>query len=419
MMRKASCNFQVFVKPAGPVCNLDCVYCYYLKTGKRYPEGASFRMSDNVLEVYIIQHFDASSEPVVRFSWHGGEPTVLGLDYFKKIVAVQKKHCPAEYRFANGIQTNGTLLDDEWCRFLAREHFAVGISLDGPQHLHDRYRVDKGGQKTFERTMRGYRLLQQYRIKNDILCLVNEHNVQHPLQVYRFFKQIRASYVSFIPLVEPQPETHGGVSEHTVPADDWGEFLCAVFDEWKRSDIGRIKVQIFEEAARTAFNQEHSLCIFRKMCGGIPVIEHNGDFYCCDHFVESDFHLGNIRETPLVALLEHPSQKSFGQQKWNTLPRYCLECEVREMCNGECPKNRLIQTPDGESGLNYLCTGYRRFFNHCRPFIDDVAAIWKRQESDCPIPKTEARSQVGRNDPCPCGSGKKYKKCCFSWTAGR
>ena len=417
-MVKASREFQVFVKPIGSLCNLDCYYCYYLKKEKLYPKGESFRMPDDILEEYIVQHINASPEPVIRFSWHGGEPTVLGLDYFRKIVVLQRKHQPPNQRIANGMQTNGTLLDEDWCRFFAKEGFAVGLSLDGPQEMHDLYRVTKDQKPTFEQTMRGYKLLQKHQVYCDILCVVNAQNVRHPSQVYRFFKQIEAPYVTFLPMVEPQPDAENGVSQLTVPADAWGDFLCTIFDEWRDQDIGQIKVQIFEEAARTAFDQEHSLCIFRPICGDIPVVEHNGDFYSCDHFVDAEHCFGNIRKTPLVELLESPAQRAFGEAKLDTLPRYCRTCKVRAMCNGECPKNRFIRTPDGEEGLNYLCAGYKRFFTHCLPFVAEVAAEWRRQSKEQQMSQVQSAGvrmspQPGRNDPCPCGSGLKYKKCCL------
>ena len=417
-MVKASREFQVFVKPAGAICNLDCHYCYYLQKEHLYPKGEGFRMPEDILEEYIVQHINASPESVIRFSWHGGEPTILGLDYFRQIVALQRKHQPSNRRITNGIQTNGTLLDEDWCRFLAAEGFAVGLSLDGPPEMHDRYRVTKNQKPTHEQTLRGYELLRQHRVDCDILCVVNAYNVQYPTQVYRFFKQLKAEYITFLPLVEQQTDIEGGVSHRTVSADDWGIFLCAIFDEWLSRDIGRVKVQIFEEATRTAFNQEHSLCLFRPACGDIPVIEHNGDFFSCDHFVDAEHRLGNIQETPLVELLESPAQRAFGQAKLETLPRYCQTCEVRAMCNGGCPKNRFLRTPDGETGLNYLCAGYKRFFTHCRPFVAEVAAQWRQQTSERQMPPAHAADartspKPGRNDPCPCGSGLKYKKCCL------
>jgi uncharacterized protein len=417
-LTRASREFQVFAKPAGPICNLDCHYCYYLEKKQLYPAGELFCMPDDVLEQYIIQHINACPEPVIRFSWHGGEPTVLGLDYFRKIVAIQRKHKPSNRRIINGIQTNGTLLDDEWCRVLGTEGFAVGLSLDGPQEIHDRYRLTKDQKPTHKKTMRGYELLRKYKVYFDILCVVNSYNVKYPHKVYQFFRKIEAPYISFLPMVESQQDSESGVRDLTVPAEAWGTFLCTIFDEWMSRDIGRIKIQIFEEAARTAFGQEHSLCIFRPTCGDIPVVEHNGDFFSCDHFVDAEHRLGNICETPLVDLLESPEQRAFGQAKLDTLPRYCRDCEVRAMCNGGCPKNRFIKTPDGESGLNYLCAGYKCFFNHCQPFVSEVAAQWRRQRLEQQVSFTHvadvpASRKPGRNDPCPCGSGKKYKICCM------
>jgi uncharacterized protein len=295
-------------------------------------------------------------------------------------VALQHKHQPKNQLITNGIQTNGTLLDEDWCHFLATEGFAVGLSLDGTQDMHDRYRVTKDQKPTHEQAIRGYKLLQKHRVHVDILCVVNAYNVQFPLQVYRFFKQINAKYIAFLPLVEFLPGDKGSVSQISVPAEAWGDFLCTIFDEWKNQDIGRVKVQIFEEATRTAFNQEHSLCIFRPTCGNIPVVEHNGDFYSCDHFVDVEHRLGNINETPLIDLLENPVQKTFGRSKLESLPNQCLECEVKDMCNGECPKNRFLETQYGEMGLNYLCAGYKHFFSHCQPFVSDVEKLWRSQK---------------------------------------
>ena len=417
-MVKASHEFQVFAKPGGSVCNLDCHYCYYLKTERLYSKGESFHMPESLLEEYIIQHIDASSSSVINFSWHGGEPTILGLDYFRKIVELQRKHHPPNQRITNGIQTNGTLLDEDWCRFLAAEGFSVGLSLDGPQEMHDQYRVTKGQKPTHKQAMHGYELLRQYRIPCDILCVVNAQNVQYPTRLYRFFKQIKAQYIEFLPLVELQPDQEGGVSNRTVPAEALGNFLCTIFDEWMQQDIERIKVQIFEEVARTAFGREHSLCIFRKTCGDVPVVEHNGDIFSCDHFVNTEHRLGNIQEAALVDFLESPAQRTFGQAKWDTLPRHCQACGILNMCHGGCPKDRIVRAPDGEAGLNYLCAGYKRFFIHCQPFVANLSTLWRSQSLGQEIPLTQPRAapvtlKTGRNDPCPCGSGKKYKKCCL------
>jgi uncharacterized protein len=418
-MVKATREFQVFAKPIGSICNLACHYCYYLKKKALYPKGESFRMPDPILEEYIIQHIAASSSSVINFSWHGGEPIILGLEYFRKIVALQRKHQPRHQRITNAIQTNGTLLDEDWCHFLAAEGFAVGLSLDGPQEKHDRYRVTKGQHPTHKEAMGGYRLLQQHQIPFDILCVVHAENAPHPTEVYRFFKQIKAPYIGFLPLVEPQPDREcGGVSRRTVPAEAWGDFLCAIFDEWKSQDIERVKVQIFEEVARTALGQEQALCIFRKTCGDVPVVEHNGDFFSCDHFVDMEHRLGNIRDRSLVDLLESPAQTAFGQAKWDTLPRCCQACEVLDMCGGGCPKDRILPTPEGQAGLNYLCAGYKRFFTHCQSFVKELSALWGRQSPEQQAPSAPAKvrqadPKTGRNDPCPCGSGRKYKKCCL------
>jgi uncharacterized protein len=417
-MAAASREYQVFAKPIGARCNLDCHYCYYLNKEHLYQNDESFIMPDDVLEEYIVQHIAASASQVINFSWHGGEPTLLGLDYFRKIVAMQRKHQPRDRRITNGMQTNGTLIDEEWCLFLAKEGFSVGLSLDGPEEIHDRYRVTKGNKPTFRQAMHGYDLLRQHQISCDILCVVHNLNAPYPIQVYQFFKQVKAQYVGFLPLVERQPDTERGVSDRTVSAESWGTFLCTIFDEWLLHDIGHVKVQIFEEATRTAFGEEHSLCIFRKTCGDIPVIEHNGDFFSCDHYADSGHRLGNIRETSLVELLESPQQKAFGEVKFDSLPSACRRCEVLAMCNGACPKDRFLQTNDGQAGLNYLCAGYKHFFTHCRPFVNELAKLWQRpREGQTPQQvqgiRVGTHANIGRNAPCPCGSGKKYKRCCL------
>lgn len=418
-MPTATRDFQIFTKPIGPICNLDCHYCYYLQKEDLYPQSKSFRMPDDVLEEYIVQHIEVSPGTTINFFWHGGEPTILGLDYFRKIVALQHKHQPPGRRITNGIQTNGMLLDEAWCRFFAEEHFAVGISLDGPAELHDQYRVTKGQKPSHAQVMQGYKLLLKHRVPCDILCVVHEQNVQHPRSVYRFFKEIKAQYISFIPLVEMHFGIDHGVGPRSVPAAAFGEFLCTIFDEWVRQDIGKIMIQIFEECIMYARGQGHALCLFRPTCGDVPVVEHNGDFYSCDHFVNPQHHLGNIRETPLFEMLESPEQRAFGQYKQDSLPQYCRECEVLDMCNGGCPKDRIIDAPDGEPGLNYLCAGYKRFFSHCRPYATQLAALWRSGQPAEKLMHTlqveamQNRPKVGRNDPCPCGSGRKYKRCCY------
>ena len=368
-------EFQVFAKPAGAVCNLDCHYCYYLEKERLYPHTRTFRMADDLLEHYIVQQIAMTPGAEVHFSWHGGEPTIVGLDYFERIVELQRAHCPAGTRIVNSIQTNGVLLDEAWCRFFAEERFGVGLSIDGPEDLHDGYRVSKDQHPTHRQVMAAYRALRRHGIPVDLLCVVHAQNVRRPLEVYRFFREIGAQYLSFIPLVEPRPGAPGGVSERSVPAEAFGQFLCAIFDEWVRRDMGRLIVQNFEEATRPAYGLRHSLCIFRPTCGDVPVVEHNGDFYQCDHFVTPRHRLGNIRETELAEMLDRPEQIAFGRAKQDTLPAYCRACDVLAWCHGGCPKDRIARTPDGEPGLNHLCPSFTRFFTHTRPVFTRMADL--------------------------------------------
>jgi uncharacterized protein len=376
-MNKRSREYQIFAKPVGALCNLRCRYCYYLEKNELYPGRRSFLMNDEMLERYILQNIEASTEELINFSWHGGEPLMAGIGFFRKAVALQKKIIPSGRTIINGIQTNGTLIDEEWGRFLAEENFIVGISIDGPGDLHNRFRRTVDNKPALHKTLEGYEILRKNGIISEILCVVNSDNVKHPYVVYDFLKQLGTKYLTFLPLVERLDDTGSGVSPESVVAGDFGDFLMSVFDEWVEHDIGEIKIQIIEEAARSAFNQEHTLCIFRVNCGGVPVLEHNGDFYSCDHYVDSEHLVGNISSGTLAGFLDSDQQQAFGRIKSQTLPQYCLECEVRSMCNGECPKNRFIYTPDGEPGLNYLCAGYKKFFKHCRPFAEAVAAIWE------------------------------------------
>ena len=384
-------EFQVFVKPVGARCNLRCDYCYYIDKGNVCGEDCTMMMDDKTLENYIRHHYAASTSDTVLFTWHGGEPLMAGIDFFKKALTFQKKHLPQGKNFLNGIQTNGTLITNEWGAFFAENGFTVGVSLDGTEDLHNAMRRFENGVGSFDKTLRGYKLLQAHGINPEILCVVNAFNVYYPLVVYGFFKMLGAQYISFLPLVEkkasplpPQKEGEleklrytgvGQVSDKSVPAFEFGLFLVAIFDEWVKQDIGIVKIQLFEEALRTAFHQEHSLCIFREQCGGVPVIERNGNFYPCDHYVEYDSIIGNINDCSLTNLLNHAAQKAFGKAKKSALPKYCIQCEVKAMCNGECPKNRFITTPDGEPGLNYLCEGYQTFFNHCKPLIQMVSKL--------------------------------------------
>jgi uncharacterized protein len=375
-MGKESREFQIFVKPIGAACNLRCNYCYYFDKQALHRGRKSSVMSDELLEKYIIQHIEATTDETISFSWHGGEPLMAGMLTFRKIVALQKKHKPAGRTIRNGIQTNGTLIDEEWASFLEAENFMVGLSIDGPGDLHNRYRKTADNKTTLQNALKGYEFLFNHGIISEVLCVVHSKNVKYPLVVYNFFKQLGAKYLTFLPLVVSRPGNKSSVSRASVPSAEFGRFLSAVFDEWVEKDIGLIKVQIFEEAIRPAFHQEHTLCIFKKECGGVPVLESNGDFYSCDHYVDNDHRIGNINDGSISGFLDSEKQMEFGEVKLKSLPRYCKTCEVRAMCNGECPKNRFISTPDGEPGLNYLCSGYKAFFNHCRPFVEAIAATW-------------------------------------------
>jgi uncharacterized protein len=370
-------GFQVFAKPGGALCNLDCRYCYYLEKTALYPRSGPARMEESLLEAYIVQHLQAAAGGEVRFSWHGGEPTLLGVDYFRTIVTLQKKHAPPDVRLFNALVTNGTLLDEAWCSFLEEEGFAVGLSLDGPADLHDAYRVTRGKGPTHALVMRGWNLLRRHRIPTDILCVVHARNVRHPRRVYRFFKGMGATYVGFLPVVERRADLPHGVSHESVPARAFGSFLITIFDEWVRGDIGRVMVQIFDEAARPVRGMEHSLCVFRETCGDVPVLEHNGGLYSCDHFVDEEHRLGNIADTSLGSLLSSPAQHRFGEAKRDGLPHTCRECAVLPMCNGGCPKDRFLETADGEGGLNYLCRGFKAFFTHARPTLEKLVPLWR------------------------------------------
>jgi len=376
-MTKMPREFQIFAKPVGSACNLSCRYCYYPGKKSLYPDKDHFLMTDYILEKYIVQHIKASTETIINFSWHGGEPLLAGIEFYRKVLRLQSFHKPDGKSVLNGIQTNGTLIDEEWCSFLSENNFIIGISIDGPPEFHNIFRTSKDFSPSWHQVISGFQLLKKHGVIPEVLCVVNAENVSHPLIIYNFFKQLGAKYITFLPLVEPEAGTTSGVSRNSVPAEEFGYFLSTIFDEWVEKDIGDIKIQIFEEAARSAFNQEHTLCIFKSNCGGVPVVEHNGDFFSCDHYVNKDHLLGNIMDHSLTYFLDSERQKVFGMNKSISLPEYCIECEVRSMCNGECPKNRIILTHDGETGLNYLCKGYKYFFNHCRPFIEAISDAWK------------------------------------------
>ena len=352
-------DFLVMAKPGGPRCNLHCEYCYYLGKERLFPQSRVFRMSDALLERYIAQRFAGSSGPVTHFEWHGGEPTLLGLDYFRTIVRLQRKHRREGWTVSNGLQTNGILIDGAWADFLAEEAFSVGLSLDGPPDLHDCCRKSARGSPTQSAVVEAFRLLKARRVFCNVLCVLHAFNTPEPERVYDFFRDLGVSYIQFLPLT--------GKDRSSAPVGQIGAFLCRVFDRWIREDVGRIVVQLFDETLRPIYGVPHSLCIHRETCGDVVVLEHNGDLYACDHFVDSDHLIGNLQERTLQNLTRDPKMVRFGKEKQDALPRSCRECEVLSFCNGGCPKDRTAQTPDGEWGLNVLCPAYRQFFIHARP----------------------------------------------------
>jgi len=359
--------FLVLAKPAGPACNLRCGYCYYLSKAGLFPAAGPARMADDLLERFIRERLAQAGGPEVRFDWHGGEPTLLGLEYFQRIVALQRAHCPPGRTVVNGLQTNGTLLDGAWARFLRAERFTVGLSLDGPAAAHDRFRRHGDGRASHAEAAAGLRLLQRHGVPCDVLCVLHTGNVAEPLETYRYFRELGVTSLQFLPLVAagpatPSPEAVGG-------------FLCAVFDQWIRHDLGRIVIQLFDEALRPALGLDHALCLFRPTCGEVLVLEHDGGVYACDHFVDPGHRLGNLRDQPLAALAGSPAQRAFGLAK-EALPRPCRSCDVLAWCHGGCPKDRILPDRSGER-LNALCPAYRRFFRHARPILARLAAHWK------------------------------------------
>ena len=412
-------------KPTGAVCNLDCAYCFFLSKESFYP-GSSFRMSDSVMESYIRQTIHAHGTPEVTIAWQGGEPTLMGLDFYRRVAEVAERCRKPGSRIVHTIQTNGILLDSEWCRFLRENHFLVGISVDGPRELHDRYRRDKGGQGTWERVVKAVHLLQSEGVDFNILCTVNSANAEHPAAVYSFFRdELKASYLQFIPIVErinddglTLLQQGNRVTDRSVRPEQYGRFLIEIFEEWVSRDVGKVFVQAFDTTLAIWVTGTSPLCIFRPTCGAGVALEHNGDLYSCDHFVEPKYLLGNILDTPLVQLITSDTQRKFGDDKRDTLPRYCRECPYLFECHGECPKNRFITTPDGEPGLNYLCAGLKAYFEHVEPYMRIMSGLLRQGRPAAEIMEmvhlADAQMEqpaTGRNDPCPCGSGRKYKRC--------
>ncbi len=430
--------YHVMTKAIGPICNLDCKYCFYLEKEKLFPKDEQFRMSDTVLEAYIRQYIEGQEVPEVSFAWQGGEPTLLGVGFFEKVVELQRKYANGK-RITNALQTNGTLLDDKWCEFLTQHEFLVGLSIDGPADLHDHYRVDKRDRPTFQRVMNGLFHLKKHGTEFNTLTVVNRANADYPLRVYRFLKEIGSGFLQFIPLVEraadeetaelgldlgqpPVPGQESGgapVTEWTVRPKQYGEFLVEIFDDWVRNDVGKVFVQFFDVALGNWMGLGSSLCVFSETCGAAMALEHNGDLYSCDHYVYPKHKLGNLLNLSISDMVNSEQQMKFGTDKRDALPKYCRECPVKFACNGECPKHRFLNAPDGEPGLNYLCKAYKQIFAHMDPYMKlmgqlvnsrrpaaDVMGLVKADDA------ARSKKPPRKTDRCPCGSGQTYAKCC-------
>jgi uncharacterized protein len=426
--------FHVMVKPAGPVCNLNCTYCYYLEKKKLFPGKNDFRLSDELLELFIKQYIEVQEVPLVTFTWQGGEPTLLGLDYFQKVIELQNKYSEGK-TIENAFQTNGTRLDDDWCSFFSANRILVGISLDGEEHNHDHFRKTNSGGPTFKRVMKGIELLHKHRVEFNTLSCVNGYNAGLASETYRFLKKVGSGFIQFLPVVERISASNdiqslslitqdyigrASVTDWSVTGKEYGKFLITVFDEWIRRDVGRFYVQIFDTTLANYIGETPGLCVFSETCGEALAMEHNGDIFSCDHFVYPEYLLGNLSTIALKDALKLQRQFEFGIDKRNKLPDHCLKCDVRYACQGECPKHRFLNTPDGKPGLNYLCEGYKMFFHHAEPYMEYMARELNNKRPPANVMNWVRNRELQavkpaipeRNDPCPCGSGKKFKNCC-------
>ena len=372
----------VMLKPAGAHCNLACKYCYYLEKNNLYQNSHRHLMSDEMLEQFTREYIEAQTMPQVLFTWHGGEPLMRSIDFYKKALALQKKYAHGK-QIDNVIQTNGTLLTDEWCEFFAKNHWLVGISIDGPQEYHDHYRVTPAGKPSWEKVMQGISLLKKHRVEWNAMAVVNAYNAEHPLEFYHFFRDNGCQYLQFTPIVERLTEHEDGrtlaslvvnreipLADASVTPQQWGNFLCTIFDDWVRHDVGKTFVEIFDCTLANWMGVLPGICAYSKECGHAGVMEHNGDVYSCDHFVFPEYKLGNIREQSLIDMLYGEKQQAFSRLKHTSLPRQCKECDMEFACHGECPKNRFEKDKYGEPGLNYLCQGYYQYYSHVAPYMD-------------------------------------------------
>ena len=375
----------VMTKPAGAHCNLACDYCYYLEKQKLYQNGEKHVMSDQLTEVFVREYIRSQFGREVNFTWHGGEPMIRPLSYYKKVVRWQRQYAEGK-TILNCLQTNGTLLTPEWCRFLHDEGWLVGISIDGPQNMHDAYRMKRNGAPTWEKVMQGIEMLDRYEVEWNAMAVVNDITAARPLEFYRFFRdELECRYLQFTPVVERIHRHQDGrhlahvmdgeeytVAPFSVTPEAWGEFLCTMFDEWYRNDVGEMFVQTFEATLANWAGVTPGVCSLSDWCGHAAVMEHNGDIYCCDHFVFPEYYLGNIRNRGILDMLNSEKQMAFADMKTKGLPAQCHKCQWQFACHGECPRNRFVKTKDGEPGLNYLCEGYRRYFEHVAPFMEEL-----------------------------------------------
>lgn len=430
---KNSEAFHIMVKPTGSICNMDCQYCFYLEKSKLYPSKKNWRMPENVLEHFIKEYIQTQDIPTIHFTWQGGEPTLLGVDYFRKIVELQKQYADGK-NIVNALQTNAVLLDDNWCDFFVKNNFLLGVSIDGPEQLHNKYRYYKNKRSSFDDVMRGISFLKKHKVEFNTLTCVQKENSYHPLEVYNFLKESGSQFMQFIPIVEreveessrdelrlisPDSKFNANVTEWSVEPLQYGKFLSTIFDQWVRNDVGDFFIQQFEVALESWMGMRQSLCVFSETCGTAMALEHNGDLYSCDHYVYPNNKLGNITEDELKMLVNSEQQIKFGKDKRDTLPEYCNQCDYKFACNGECPKHRFIESPSREKGLNYLCEGYKYFFNHIDPYMRFMS-MELRQKRSVENVKFFANEKdkgfpnfiIDRNDECFCGSGKKFKKCC-------
>ena len=372
----------VMLKPAGAHCNLACKYCYYLEKNNLYQNSHRHLMSDEMLEQFTREYIEAQTMPQVLFTWHGGEPLMRSIDFYKKALALQKKYAHGK-QIDNVIQTNGTLLTDEWCEFFAQNHWLVGISIDGPQEYHDHYRITPAGKPSWEKVMQGISLLKKHRVEWNAMAVVNAYNAEHPLEFYHFFRDNGCQYLQFTPIVERLTEHEDGrtlaslADDREIPLADasvtpaqWGNFLCTIFDDWVRHDVGKMFVEIFDCTLANWMGVLPGICAYSKECGHAGVMEHNGDVYSCDHFVFPEYKLGNIRDQSLIDMLYGEKQQAFSRLKHTSLPRQCKECDMEFACHGECPKNRFEKDKYGEPGLNYLCQGYYQYYSYVAPYMD-------------------------------------------------